>query len=225
MPQAPTCPQCLQNVAPRLGHAWRPGPAHTQGVSRTQLVYRVQVSPTLCAKFHVDCTVNNMKNPRCVTGLSIRYVGLPFVILISFMYDMYFAVIVIWLCICLDPWSIKNYYYIPRIMHTDCTLWCIKLHLHGTRQAPWLQHDCGATAAPKNRNIGIRQEHLHGDTPACSKRVTAASPAGNLSLNLKLQCGTCCLSSCLSFLWRTPTSKTADTWIICRSRMRQLPTM
>ena len=53
-------------------------------------------------------TVNNMKNPRCATGLSIRYVGLPFVILISFMYDMYFAVIVIWLCICLDPWSIKK---------------------------------------------------------------------------------------------------------------------
>ena len=104
-------PQCLQNFAPRLGHAWRPGPAHTQGVSRTQLVCRVQVSPTLCAKFHADCTVNNMKNPRCATGLSIRYVGLPFVILISFMYDMYFAIIVIWLCICLDSWSIKNYYY------------------------------------------------------------------------------------------------------------------
>ena len=104
--------QCLQNFAPRLGHAWRLGPAHTQGLSHTQLVYRVQVSPTLCTKFQVDCTVNNMKNPRCATGLPIRYVGLPFVILISFMYDMYFAVIVIWLCICLDPWSIKNYYYL-----------------------------------------------------------------------------------------------------------------
>ena len=100
-----------KNFEPRLGHAWRPGLAHTQGVSRTQLVCRVQVSPILCAKFHVDCTVNNMKNPRCATVLSIRYVGLLFVILISFMYDMYFAVIVIWLCICLDPWSIKNYYY------------------------------------------------------------------------------------------------------------------
>ena len=63
-------PQCLQNFAPRLGHAWRPGPAHTQGVSRTQFVCRVQVSPTLCAKFHIDCTVN-MKNPRCATGISI----------------------------------------------------------------------------------------------------------------------------------------------------------
>ena len=101
-------PQCLQNFEPRLGHAWRSGPAHTQGVSRTQLVCRVQVSPISCAKFHVDCTVNNMKNPRCATVLSIRYVGLLFVILISFMYDMYFAVIVIWLCICLDPWSIKK---------------------------------------------------------------------------------------------------------------------
>ena len=27
-------------------HAWQPGPAHTQGMSRPQLVYRVQVSPT-----------------------------------------------------------------------------------------------------------------------------------------------------------------------------------
>ena len=108
-------PQCLQNFEPRLGHAWRPGPAHTQGVSRTQLVCRVQVSPTLCAKFHVDCTVNNMKNPRCATVLSIRYVGLLFVILISFIYDMYFAVIVIWLCICLDPWSIKKLLLLPVI--------------------------------------------------------------------------------------------------------------
>ena len=72
----------------------------------TQLVYRVQVNPTLCAKFHVGCTVNNMKSPRCAIGLSIRYAGLPSVILISFMYDMYFAVIVIWLCICLDHWSL-----------------------------------------------------------------------------------------------------------------------
>ena len=48
------------------------------------------------------------KNSRCATCLLIRYVGLPFVILILFMYDMYFAVIVIWLCICLDPWSIKK---------------------------------------------------------------------------------------------------------------------
>ena len=102
--------QCLQNFAPRPGHAWRPVPAHTQGVCRTQLVCRVQVGPTFYAKFHVDCTVNNMKNPRCATGLSIRYVGLPFVILISFMYDiyMYFAIIIVWLCICLDPWSIKK---------------------------------------------------------------------------------------------------------------------
>ena len=108
--------QCLQNFAPRLGHAWRPSTAHTQGVSRTQLVCRAQVSPTLCAKFHVDCTVNNMKNPRCATGLLIRYVGLPFVIMISFKYDMYFAAIVIWFCICLDPWSIKNYYYYALIL-------------------------------------------------------------------------------------------------------------
>ena len=32
-------------------------------------------------------------------------------ILILFMYDIYLAVIVIWLCICLDPLSINNYYY------------------------------------------------------------------------------------------------------------------
>ena len=118
-------PQCLQNFEPRLGHAWRPGPAHTQGVSRTQLVCRVQVSPTLCAKFHVDCTVNNMKNPRCATVLSIRYVGLLFVILISFIYDMYFALIVIWLCICLDPWSIKNYYYYRGTYRIVCIVSCI----------------------------------------------------------------------------------------------------
>ena len=116
-------PQCLQNFVPRLGHAWRPGPAHTQGVSRTQLVCRVQVSPTLYAKFHVDCTVNNMKNPRCATVLSIRYVGLLFVILISFVYDMYFAVIVIWLCICLDPWSIKNYYYYVYYIQFGCSVY------------------------------------------------------------------------------------------------------
>ena len=82
-------------IAPKLGHAGRLGPKHTQGVGRTLLVYRVQVSPTLCAKFDVDCTVNNMKNPRSATGILIRYVGLPFAILILFMYDMYFAVIAV----------------------------------------------------------------------------------------------------------------------------------
>ena len=37
---------------------------------------------------------------------------------------------------------------------------------------PNRQRDCGATAAPQNRNIGIQQERLHGDTPARSRRVT-----------------------------------------------------
>ena len=28
----------------------------------------------------------------------------------------------------------------------------------------YMGRDCGATAAPQNRNIGIQQERLHGDT-------------------------------------------------------------
>ena len=54
------------------------------------------------------------------------------------------------------------------------------------------QHDCGVKAAPQNRKTGIQQERLHGDMPARSRRGTAASPGGNLSLNLKLPRGTCC---------------------------------
>ena len=84
------------------------------------------------------------------------------------------------------------------------------------------QCDCGAPATPQNRNIGIQQEHLHGDTPARSRRTTAASPSGNLILNLN-----CCMAQAVvgRFLWRTSTSKTAYTWIICRSHAGQLPTM
>ena len=54
------------------------------------------------------------------------------------------------------------------------------------------QRDSGATATPQNRNLGIQQEHLHGITPDRSRRGTAVSLSGNLSLNLKLQCSTGC---------------------------------
>ena len=48
------------------------------------------------------------------------------------------------------------------------------------------QRDCGATAVPQNKNIGIQQERLHGDTTARSRRATAASPGGNCKFELKI---------------------------------------
>ena len=45
----------------------------------------------------------------------------------------------------------------------------------------------------QNRNIGIQQECLHGDTPARIRHVTAANPCGNLILNLN-----CCMAQAIA---------------------------
>ena len=50
------------------------------------------------------------------------------------------------------------------------------------------QRACGATAAPQNRNIGIQiqQEHLYGDTPACSRHMTAVSLGPQIKFELEI---------------------------------------
>ena len=93
-----------------------------------------------------------------------------------------------------------------------------KLRLHGTWQVVRLRCDSSAAKYKHWNTTGaFTQRHA-----ACSRHATAASPGGNLSLNFKLPRGTGCREH---FSWRTLTSETAETWFICKSRARQLPTM
>ena len=77
----------------------------------------------------------------------------------------------------------------------------------------------------KYRNIGIQQECLHGDTlHAADTRLLRARVAIEV-WTYNCRAAHAVVSSCLSFPWRKPTPKNADTWIIWRSRARLLPTM
>ena len=107
--------------------------------------------------------------------------------------------------------------------------WLSPGHISMTKSAFTRDATGSATAARqprrKNRNIGIQQERLHGDTQHAAEAWLLRARAAISVLTYNCCAAHAVASSCLSFLWRTPTPKTADTWIICRSRARQLPTM
>ena len=118
----------------------------------------------------------------------------------------------------LPPWTVPGHQLYMCHMKHYIWAWILSCIYMGHDR----QRDCNVTAAQQNKNIGIQQKHLHGNTPGHSGRPTAESLGSNLILNLNCRTAQAVASS---ILWRTRTSKIADTGIICRSCVWQLPTM